>query len=108
MDILSDVIQSAGVQGTLLTRNAFYQPWAVHFPCQQSAGFHIVTQGTCWVRGAPHFKRPVRMERGDVLFVSRGVSHEVASDLRTRATPVSDLPEMQTSTLVLCHAEAAG
>ena len=35
MDILSDVIQSAGVQSTLLTRNAFYQPWALHFPCQQ-------------------------------------------------------------------------
>ena len=99
MDILSDVIQSAGVQSTLLTRNAFYQPWAVRFPCRHSAGFHIVTQGTCWVRGGPHFRRPVRMERGDVLFVSRGVTHEVASDLRTRATPISDLPEMQTGTL---------
>src|SRR3712207_2860288 len=91
MDVLSDVIRSAGLTGSLLTRRSFHERWGIRFPCERSAGFHIVTQGTCWVT-SDRWREAVRLDRGDALFMGRGFSHELASSPGGPATDVANLP----------------
>ena len=88
MDVLSDVLRSSGMQASLLTRNSFYKAWGLVFPCAKSVGFHIVTQGQCWIR-SPHLKAPIRLVRGDIAFLARGFDHELASDLEVKAVDVT-------------------
>lgn len=78
MDVLSDLIRMAGLEGRLFARHALQGAWGVRFPCERSAGFHVVVQGGCWLR-SPCLERPTRLERGDIVFMARGTPHELAS-----------------------------
>ena len=78
MDVLSDLIRMAGLEGRLFARHAVHGDWGVRFPCSRSAGFHVVVQGSAWLR-TPCADAPVRLERGDVVFMARGKPHELAS-----------------------------
>lgn len=84
MDVLTDILNSAGLRKSLLVRHAFYTPWAMRLPCNKSMGFHIVTHGTAYVR-ADQFGEPLRVERGDLVLINRGFDHVVATDLTTPA-----------------------
>lgn len=85
MDVLTDILASAGMRKSLLARHAFYGPWAMRMPCKKSMGFHLITHGEAWVR-APRFESPVRLERGDIILINRGFDHEVSTD------PVTPVP----------------
>lgn len=87
MDVLSDILNSAGLRKSLLARHAFHTPWAMRLPCAKSMGFHIVTHGTAYVR-APRFDVPLRLDRGDIVLINRGFDHEVATDLQVPAPAV--------------------
>lgn len=78
MDVLTDLIRMAGLEGRLFARHAVHGDWGVRFPCDKSAGFHVITQGSCWLR-SPCVDAPVRLERGDVVLLARGKPHELAS-----------------------------
>jgi AraC-like DNA-binding protein len=84
MDVLTDILNSAGLRKSLLVRHAFYTPWAMRLPCNKSMGFHIVTHGTAYVRAA-QFEEPMRLERGDLVLINRGFDHVVATDVTTPA-----------------------
>ena len=84
MDVLTDILNSAGLRKSLLARHAFHTPWAMRLPCDKSMGFHIVTHGEAYVR-APRFEIPLRLERGDIILLNRGFDHEVATDLKVKA-----------------------
>jgi AraC-like DNA-binding protein len=84
MDVLTDILNSAGLRKSLLVRHAFYTPWAMRLPCNKSMGFHIVTHGTAYVR-ASQFEQPMRLERGDLVLINRGFDHVVATDVTTPA-----------------------
>jgi AraC-like DNA-binding protein len=88
MDVLTDILNSAGLRKSLLARHAFYEPWAMRMPCSKSMGFHLVTHGEAWVR-APRFPAPLRLERGDIILLNRGFDHEVAT---APDTPVLEHP----------------
>jgi AraC-like DNA-binding protein len=89
MDVLTDILNSAGLRKSLLARHAFYTSWAMRLPCDKSMGFHIVTHGEAYVR-APRFEAPLRLERGDIILLNRGFDHEVATDLNVKAPPFVD------------------
>ncbi|MFC0350617.1 AraC family transcriptional regulator [Undibacterium danionis] len=80
MDILSDILQSADIQKTLLIQRSFYEPWAMAFPCDRSMGFHVITQGEAWLR-SPRLKQPIALKKGDLILLTRGFNHELATDL---------------------------
>jgi AraC-like DNA-binding protein len=86
MDVLTDILASAGLRKSLLVRHAFYGPWAMRMPCKKSMGFNLVTHGEAWVR-APRFESPLRLERGDLILINRGFDHEVATDPVTPVPP---------------------
>jgi len=76
MDILSEILTSARWKGDLLARRSVYGNWGLRFPCEKSAGFHIVAQGECFVK--LHHKT-FRMQKGDILFIAKGATHELSS-----------------------------
>lgn len=88
MDILTDVLNSAGLHKRLLVRNTFYQPWAIRFPCERSIGFHVVTQGEMFIR-SKFLKTPIHLKKGDIAFLRRGFEHELATDLKTKVKSVA-------------------
>lgn len=89
MDLLSEIIDSLGWKTDLLARNSFQAPWGFNYPCHRSNGFHIVTRGECWFRvidertskkGKGIDKtEPVHLQKGDILYVSRGIVHQLLS-----------------------------
>ncbi len=79
MDVLTDILNSAGLRKSLLVRRAIYKPWAIRFPCEKSIGFHIVTHGKAYIR-ASRFAEPLLLDRGDIVLMKRGFDHEVATD----------------------------
>ncbi len=91
MDILSEIINDSGWRGDLLARNSFYKSWGLKFPCDKSAGFHIVTQGKCFVR----FKsKTIQLTKGDILFMAKGFNHELASDENQKAMDIKKFREI--------------
>jgi AraC-like DNA-binding protein len=88
MDILTDILNSAGLAKPRLLRLTYHAPQAETFPCAKSIGFHLVTQGEGYVRWASGHE-PLLLKRGDIVMIKRGLSHEVATDLKVK---VGDLP----------------
>lgn len=86
MDILTDILNSAGLAKPQLLRRSFHAPQSAMFPCAKSVGFHLVTQGEGYVRWASK-DAPLHLKRGDVVMIKRGLGHEVATDLKVKGEP---------------------
>ncbi len=76
MDMLSEILSSARWKGDLLTRKAIHRPWGLRFPCDKSAGFHVVSQGSCFVKMP---RQSFHMQAGDILFIAKGATHDLSS-----------------------------
>jgi AraC-like DNA-binding protein len=87
MDLLSEILNAANWKTHVLTSTRVYGPWGLRFPCDQSAGFHIVSQGSCLARA---HGEPIQMQQGDLLFMGRGCLHELVSG---PDAPVMDIRE---------------
>ncbi|MFT3816661.1 MAG: AraC family transcriptional regulator [Rubrivivax sp.] len=88
VDVLSDVLGSIRLSGSMLFLVDATTPWVTWAPpaeafrpavlpsAQQLISYHIVTQGSCWagLRGAT----PERFETGDVLVVPHGHAYFLA------------------------------
>jgi len=84
MDILSDILNSAGLAVPSLEQLTFHAPRAERFRCDKSMGFHLVTKGEAYVRwdcGKP----PIHLQRGDIVMIKRGLGHVIATDPETQA-----------------------
>jgi AraC-like DNA-binding protein len=83
MDVLADVLRTARASGALSARTDLRAPWGLHFDEALRAGFHVVAQGTCWLRvgDAP----PAQLVQGDVVYLPHGTPH-VLADAPGRST----------------------
>lgn len=80
MDVLSDILRSVHVQGSLYFRTAFTPPWGVTVPRYSNVSrYHLVTRGSCWatVEGSDE---KIKLEKGDLIFVTNGASHDLFCD----------------------------
>lgn len=82
MDVLSDILRTARVSGSVLFRAEFRSPWSLSAPhscefaemfipsAKRMILFHIVAEGTCWAEcdSCP----PVELCAGDVLVLPYG------------------------------------
>lgn len=74
MDILSDILNSAGLAVPSLGQMVLDAGATERFRCERSMGFHLVTRGAGilqWDCG----RAPVRLQRGDIVMVKRGLGH---------------------------------
>jgi AraC-like DNA-binding protein len=77
MDLLTDILQQAGLRRRVLGPHRVSAGVALRFPCDKSLGLHVVTQGPVHLH-APDLPQPLRLARGDIAFMARGCDHALA------------------------------
>ncbi|MFE3189112.1 AraC family transcriptional regulator [Nocardia sp. NPDC059240] len=112
MDILSETIaaiRTGSPASGLFIRHA---PWGRRYPKVPGAGFHVVLQGSCWVR--PPDGKPIALGAGDVLFMPRGEVHDIMDALDTPVTELAipgeprELPGPGVRAVLVCGAYGLG
>lgn len=89
MDILSDILQTAGLRKRILNQREVPQGWQMDFPCDKSMGFHVILKGEVEVSGLADVTAPERLKAGDVLFMARGFCHQLTAPVEGGALVVS-------------------
>lgn len=87
MDLLTDILQQAGLRRRLLNARALAPGSALRFPCERSIGFHIVTRGEVYLH-APAIEGPLRLQAGDIALMARGCEHLLSTEPALPAGPI--------------------
>lgn len=74
MDLLTDLLQQAGLRRRPLNLRALKAGMALQFPCPKSLGLHAVLRGHVYVH-APDLAQPIALQTGDLVVMARGVAH---------------------------------
>jgi AraC-like DNA-binding protein len=74
MDLLTDLLQQAGLRRRLLDLRALAPTTPLRFPCERSIGLHVVTQGQAFLH-APSAPGVLALGRGDIAVMARGSNH---------------------------------
>jgi len=94
MEVLSDILKSLRVQGSVYFCDLLTAPWAMEFKDRSSASFHLVRRGECWVTSGDHSDV---LGPGDLVFIEPGRDHVLASQ-----PPGRDPTSGEARTLLLC------
>ena len=94
MEVLSDILRSMRVQGSVYFCDHLQAPWSMDFEDTTSASFHLVRRGECWVMSGD---RTECLGPGDLVFIEPGRDHVLASQ-----PPGQDPPTGEAGTLLLC------
>jgi AraC-like DNA-binding protein len=90
MDVLSDVLDTLALRGTLYFRTRSTPPWGLRVPAYPGvARFHLVARGRCHLA----FEDGSRLwlETGDLVVIPRGAPHVIADHPATRALALDDV-----------------
>jgi AraC-like DNA-binding protein len=101
-DLLSDLLDTMRVTGTVLFRAEFYEPWSVATPdsCQLAQvlpfrtehiiPFHVIASGGCYLEMRD--REPVWLNEGDAVLLPYGDSHRLSGrEMAAVPVPVSQL-----------------
>ncbi len=77
MDLLSDILQDAGLRRRVLGLHAIPGDAVLRFPCERSIGLHVVMQGPVHVH-APQLAEPLALAAGDLAVMARGCDHALS------------------------------
>ena len=78
MDILSDVLATLKLNGSLYFHTEFSAPFAVRVPQDaQTVRFHLVVSGNCLV-SVPEVAQPAMLGAGDVIVIPHGAAQILA------------------------------
>ncbi len=94
MDVLSDILRSMRVEGSVYFCDHLQAPWSMEFEDTSSASFHLVRRGECWVMSGESTER---LGPGDLVFIAPGRDHVLASH-----PPNQEPSPGETRTLLLC------
>jgi AraC-like DNA-binding protein len=78
MEVLSDILRSMRVEGSVYFCDYLVAPWNLNFEKNANANFHLVRRGECWVVAG---ERVERLGPGDLVFVGPGKHHALQSQL---------------------------
>ena len=94
MEVLSDILRTMRVEGSVYFCDMLEPPWSKEFGGSGSAGFHMIRRGECWatVREQTEYLGP-----GDLIFLGPGVDHVLSSAAPGRTGRGSGV-----GTLLLC------
>ena len=87
MDLLTDILQHAGLRRRVLNLRHLPEHQALRFPCHKSIGFHVVLQGQAHVH-APGLAQPLPLHAGDVVLMARGVDHVLSTAAQLPPGPI--------------------
>ncbi|MBT1064075.1 AraC family transcriptional regulator [Bowmanella sp. Y26] len=94
MDILSDILNSLRVTGSVYFCSHIEPPWKKTFANKETAAFHLIRRGACWLTLG---ERVEHLQAGDLVFLGPGIDHHLSSEHPFEATIASKQP-----TLLLC------
>ena len=77
MEILSDILRSLHVNGSVYFCDHVETPWTKEFLDRSTASFHLVRRGSCWAKVG---ERVEQLGPGDLIFVGPGIDHVLTSD----------------------------
>ncbi len=77
MDMLSEILQTAGLKRRLLDVHGLSSDHGLRFPCERSFGLHSVTRGQAYVH-APNLAEPLALQAGDLVLMARGCVHQLS------------------------------
>ena len=94
MEVLSDILRTMRVQGSVYFCDMLDAPWSKEFRDTTSAGFHMLRRGECW---ATVGDRTEYLGPGDLVFIGPGIDHVLESHPPGREDQASSV-----RTLLLC------
>ena len=95
MDVLSQILRTLKLFGSLYFRTDLSAPWGLEVPLDaQAVRFHVVVQGTCWLRLA-RASQAVRLTTGDLALVPHGQAHQLSDANSTPCRPLLDVLQEQ-------------
>ena len=90
MDLLTDILEQAGLRRRLLNSRVLAPGSALRFPCERSIGFHVVTRGQVYLH-APAIEGPLLLQAGDIALMARGCEHLLSTEA---ALPAGSIPSV--------------
>jgi AraC-like DNA-binding protein/mannose-6-phosphate isomerase-like protein (cupin superfamily) len=83
MDLLSGILNTMKMSGSLYFRTSFNAPWGVEVPSHQSVlRFHYAHRGHCYVK-LKDPQKAVALKQGDLIIITRGVRHILSDSLES-------------------------
>lgn len=76
MEVLSDILRSIRVEGSVYFCDQVEVPWRKKFQGISNASFHMIRRGACW---AIFEDKVERLSTGDLIFLGPGVKHILTS-----------------------------
>lgn len=86
MEILSDILKSLCVSGSVYFCNQVKAPWVKEFKDTDTASFHMVRHGYCWVLVDGIVEK---LGPGDLIFIGPGILHTLTSESPTNNASTS-------------------
>lgn len=85
MDLLSGIIERSRLRQHRLVQRQLSGAWGYTFPCHRSGGFHVIQRGRCHLRSSDGV---TELDQGDIVFVMRGIEHDLVSAPAQKALPI--------------------
>lgn len=93
MDVLTDVLDSLRLQGTLYFSTELGRSWGIRVPAFESvARFHLLLRGSCWVE-VTGSAEPLRLDAGDLALIPHGAEHVLSDRPSQPARSVDEVVE---------------
>ncbi|MEM7467784.1 MAG: AraC family transcriptional regulator [Pseudomonadota bacterium] len=81
-DLLSDIIRSVRLTGSVFFRSKLSAPWGISLPAADEPRFHIVLGGQAWLH-AENMAEPFLMRAGTAMLLRDGEAHWIADNPAT-------------------------
>ena len=95
MDVLSQILRTLKLHGSLYFRTDLRAPWGLEVPGEgRAVRFHVVVQGTCWLRVA-RTSQALLLRPGDLALVPHGKAHQLSDAASTPCRPLLDVLQEQ-------------
>lgn len=77
MDVLSDILTTMHLSGSVYFSTCFCSPWGLDIATTDKASFHIIKHGECWLQ-METLAAPKRLTSGDILVLPHGTKHQIS------------------------------
>lgn len=94
MEVMSDILRSIRVMGSVYFCSQVESPWTKTFSGLEDASFHMIRRGACW---ASVDGRIEKLDAGDLIFVGPGIDHVLTSESLQEG-----MNDLDADTMLLC------
>jgi AraC-like DNA-binding protein len=78
VDAVSDLLRSLAVESSVFCMSELRAPWGFSVERSSVAKFHLVLEGSCWLRLDD--RPPARLDQGDLVLLPGGDEHSLGDD----------------------------